>query len=99
RTAMNGFGLVQLVARLEGPSLLHRFATSRTGLCARFAVRIAERAVGAGPMLLLTIHPALKAKLKPDWLDELARRTGKQLRIETDPALALEAPQAQIIGQ
>ncbi|MEM6908394.1 MAG: ribonuclease [Pseudomonadota bacterium] len=99
RTAMNGFGLVQLVARLHGPSLLHRFATSRTGLCARFVVRIAERAVGAGPVLLLTIHPALKAKLKPDWLDELTRRTGKQLRIETDPALALEAPQAQIIGQ
>lgn len=97
RTAMNGFGFVQIVARLEGPSLLHRFATSRTGMCARYAMRCAELAEGIGPVLLLTVHPAIKAKLKPEWLDELARRTGKQLRIETDPAIALEAPHAQIL--
>lgn len=98
RTAMNGFGFVQLVSRLEGPSLLHRFATSRVGMCARYALRVAELAQGTGPTQLLTIHPALKAKLKPEWLDELARRTGRQVRIETDPGLALEAPSAQILG-
>jgi len=97
RTAMNGFGFVQLVTRLEGPSLLHRFATSRVGMCARMAIRIAERAAETGPILLLTIHPALKTKLKPHWLDELTRRTGKEVRIETDPGLALEAPHAQIV--
>lgn len=99
RTAMNGFGFVQLVARLEGPSLLHRFATSRTGMCARYALRVGERADGIGPVLLLTVHPSLKAKLKPAWLEELARRTGKQVRIETDPRLALEAPNAQILSE
>ena len=99
RTAMNGFGFVQLIARLEGPSLLHRFATSRTGLCARYALRVAERAEGTGPVLLLRIHPALKAKLKPEWLDELRRRTGREVRIETDGGLALEAPQAQILSE
>lgn len=99
RTAMNGFGFVQIVARLEGPSLLHRFATSRTGMCARYALRVAERAEGTGPILLLRIHPALKAKLKPEWLEELARRTGREMRIETDPSLALEAPQAQIVQE
>ncbi|MEL7190342.1 MAG: ribonuclease [Pseudomonadota bacterium] len=98
-TAMNGFGFVQLVARLEGPSLLHRFASSRTGMCARYALRVGERAQGAGPTLLLTVHPALKSKLKAEWIDELAMRTGKQVRIETDPSLALEAPQAQIVAQ
>lgn len=97
-TAINGFGFVQIVARLEGPSLLHRFATSRTGLCARFALRVAERAEGHGPILELRVHPALRAKLKPAWLDELARRTGKQVRIETDPGLALEAPNAQCVA-
>lgn len=99
RTAMNGFGFVQLVARLEGPSLLHRFATSRVGMCARYALRVAERAEGIGPVLLLSIHPALKAKLKPEWVEELAKRTGREVRIEVNPALALEAPQAQIVTQ
>ncbi|TNE51112.1 MAG: ribonuclease [Sphingomonadales bacterium] len=98
RTAMNGFGFVQIVARLAGPSLLHRFATSRTGMCARMALRRAEIAEGTGRILLLTVHPALKAKLKPDWLDELSRGTGREVRIETDPGLALEAAQAQIMA-
>jgi len=96
-TAMNGFGFVQLVARLIGPSLLHRFATSRVGLAARYALRLAERCEGTGPVLLLRVHPALRARLRSDWIAELARRTGKQVQLETDPALALEAPQAQII--
>ena len=98
RTAMNGFGLVQLVARLGGPSLLHRFHTARTGMCARYALRQAELAQGTGRTLLLAVHPALKAKLKPEWLAELARRTGRDVRIEANPALALEAPSAQIIA-
>ncbi len=99
RTAMNGFGFVQLVARLDGPSLLHRFAASRTGMCARYALRVAERASGTGPILLLRVHPALKAKLKPEWLEELARRSGREVRLETDPALALEAPSAQVVSE
>lgn len=99
RTAMNGFGLVQLVARMERPSLLHRFATSRTGMCARMALRTGELAQGTGRTLLLTVHPALKAKLKPEWLAELARRKGCEVQLETSPALALEAASAQIIEQ
>ena len=99
RTAMNGFGFVQIVARLEGPSLLHRFAHHRVAMCARYAVRVAERAEGNGRAALLTVHPALRAKIKPDWIDQLARRTGREVRIEANPALALEAPQAQIVAQ
>jgi hypothetical protein len=98
RTAMNGFGFVQIVARLEGPSLLHRFATSRVGACARYALRVAERAEGHGAVLELRVHPALKAKLKPEWLADLARRTGREVRVEGDPGLALEAPSAQIVA-
>ena len=98
RTAINGFGFVQIIARLEGPSLLHRFASSRTGMCARFALRVAERAEGIGPILELRVHPALKAKLKAEWIEQLGRRTGKEVRIATDSGLALEAPQAQILA-
>lgn len=96
RTAMNGFGFVQLVARLERPSLLHRAAFQRAGMAARSLLRQAERLQGAGA-LLLSGHPALEAQLRPDWLAELARRTGREVRWEARPALALEAPQAQLV--
>lgn len=99
RTAMNGFGFVQLVARLEGPSLLHRFATARIGAAARMALRRAELAADAsvGRTLELTVHPALKAKLKDAWLAELTRRTGREVRIALDPGLAIEAAHAQLV--
>ena len=96
RTAMNGFGFVQLIARLEGPSLLQRFATDRAAMCARMALRRAENLDGAGA-IELNVHPAVKAQLKSQWTEELSRRTGKQVRITADPSLALEASFAQII--
>ena len=96
RTAMNGFGFVQLVARLERPSLLHRAAFQRAGLATRNLLRQAELLQGAGA-LLLSGHPALEAQLKPEWLAELARRTGREVRWEAKPSLALEAPQAQLV--
>ena len=100
RTAMNGFGFVQLVARLAGPSLLHRFATARLGMAARMALRRAELAAegGAGRRLQLTVHPALQAKLKPAWIEELARRTGREVQVGCDPGLAIEAAHAQLLG-
>ena len=99
RTAMNGFGFVQLVARLEGPSLLHRFVHHRLGMAARMALRRAELtadAGGAGRVIQLTVHPALKAKLKAAWCEELERRTGRPLAIAIDPTLAIEAANAQL---
>jgi ribonuclease G len=96
RTAMNGFGFVQLVARLERPSLLHRAAFQRAGLAARALLRRAERLEGAGAVLL-SGHPTLEGQLKPEWLEELARRTGRDVRWQAQPGLALEAPQAQLV--
>lgn len=96
RTAMNGFGFVQLVARLERPSLLHRATFQRAEMAARGLLRRAERLEGPGA-LLLTGHPALERQLKPEWLAELARRTGREIRWESNPALALDTPQAQLV--
>lgn len=98
RTAMNGFGLVQIAARLERPSLLHRLAADPLGAAARQWLRQAERVSEPGA-LLLTAHPGLHAALRPEWRDELARRTGRTLRWHTDPALAPGAHFAQAVPQ
>jgi hypothetical protein len=97
RTAMNGFGFVQLVARLERPSILHRAAFHPGAAAARLLLRRAELLAGAGTIELAG-HPALAAHLRPEWLEELRRRTGRPLRWRADPALAIEAPHAQLVA-
>lgn len=97
RTAMNGFGFVQIVARLERPSLLHRAHFQPAATAARLLLRRAEQIEGAG-QIELRGHPAIEAHLRPEWLEELSRRTGKNLCFVADPALAIEAPQAQSVA-
>ncbi|KLI63288.1 ribonuclease E/G [Aurantiacibacter marinus] len=96
RTAMNGFGFVQIVTRLSRPSLIHRIARNRSGAAARLLLRRAEVLEGPGKVEL-SAHPAVLAAIEDNWLEELTRRTGKEVSIRPDPGLALEASHAQLV--
>ncbi len=96
RTAMSGFGFVQIVARFERPSILHLVQIDPAGAAARLLLRRAEEVEGPG-IIALYAHPAVIARLTDDWLAELARRTGREVSTRPDPALAISAPHAQVV--
>ena len=90
RTAINGFGLMQVVARKTGPSVLEIIQADKVLSATLALLRQAERTQGAGAMRL-DVHPAIAAKLKhrQAWLDELAKRTGRSVSVESRGDVAI----------
>ncbi|QJU57315.1 ribonuclease [Sphingomonas sp. AP4-R1] len=96
RTAVNGFGFLQIVRRRERPSLPERIATDPALAAARALLRRAERAQGRGAVTL-SAAPALIAVLeaRPVWLIELQRRIGAEARLQANPGLPIFGAHAQ----
>lgn len=92
RTAINGFGFMQILTRRTRQSI-PEMMQYRPSLAAALALlRHAERDRGTGPMRSV-VHPAVQAQIEahPDWTALLARRTGRAVSLRPNPQLAIGA--------
>lgn len=92
RTAVNGFGFLQLVRRRERPSLMERLAADPVATAALQLLATGERASGHGD-LTLTAAPRVIAHLaaRPAWIDRLARRIGAAIALREEAGLAISS--------
>ena len=91
RTAVNGFGFLQIVRRRRHASLFE-LAADRAGFVARALLRRAARETGA---ITLVAHPAVIGALRPEWLDQLGAQVGGAVALRPDPSLAMSAAYAR----
>jgi Ribonuclease G/E len=95
RTAVNGFGFLQIVRRRERASVMELVQGDPVLAAALALVRQGERTRGAGA-LLLKAHPSVIDRIaaRADWLDMLARRMGAAVALQADERLAISAGHA-----
>ena len=91
RTAINGFGFVQVVRPRHRASLVE-LARDRAPFEARTLLRRAGTAIGA---ITLTAHPAVIAAIRPTWTTALERQIGGTATLRPDPSLAMSSGHAQ----
>lgn len=94
RTAVNGFGFLQIVRRRTRASLPELLAADPAAAAARALLRRAGRL--AGPVMLHAAPPVIALlEARPDWLAALARRTGGAATLLAAPGLAISAGHVQ----
>jgi hypothetical protein len=96
RTAVNGFGFVQIVRRRERPSLIELLRADPVRAAAMAALRAAERhvrAAGGGGAVCLTVAPEVARDMRahPDWLRLLERRRGGAVELAAQETLPVGA--------
>jgi ribonuclease G len=84
RTALNGFGFLQVVRPRPRASLVEVLRSDPIAAAARAALRSLERTPPGAP-LAMRLPLAVKACIDahPDWLAELTRRTGRTPQLES----------------
>jgi hypothetical protein len=94
RTAVNGFGFVQIVRPRQRASLIE-LAQDRASFEARALLRRAAFEPAGAKRLVA--HPAVVAVLEshPEWLEALARQVGGSIGLRPDPALPMSGGYAE----
>ena len=93
RTAVNGFGFLQIV-RARRQASLFELASDRAAFEARVLLRRAAREVGS---IRLVAHPSVIAALEgePGWIEQLSRQVGGPVTLRADPSVAMSAGDAE----
>jgi len=90
RTAVNGFGFLQIVRRRERPSIPEIVQSEPVAAAARALLRSAGRK--SGPVTLHAAPRVIAAiEARPDWLEALERRTGGAVALLARPGLTISA--------
>jgi hypothetical protein len=90
RTAINGFGLMQVIRPRVRASLIEHLRHDAAGHAARALLRTAERSGSIGAMSLVAPPRVIAVyQAHPEWTDALARRLGGRVALRADPALAM----------
>jgi hypothetical protein len=94
RTAVNGFGFIQIVRRRSRPSLVE-LAQDRAAFEARTLLRRAAFEAPGGKHLVAS--PAVIAMLeaRPEWTEALMRQLGGEIGLRADPALPMSGGYAE----
>ena len=87
RTAVNGFGFLQIVRRRKRESLPEQLQLDPVGAAARALLRLAERVPGVGARLLTASPPVIeRIEANSAWIARLRLLTGAPIRLHADPA-------------
>ncbi len=96
RTAVNGFGFMQVIRPRTRASLIEHLLDDPAGHAARALLRRVEREARVGATTLAA-HPRVVGVLQthPDWLDRLARHLGGIIGLRSDTGVAMSGGYAE----
>ena len=84
RTAINGYGLMQIVLKRSRPSLIELCGSDPVRWRLLASLRSAERSGGTGPLMLhLGTDESVLLAREPGLIDALQRRTGRPVAVTT----------------
>jgi hypothetical protein len=97
RTAVNGFGFIQIIRKRERASLMELLREDRVLSAAMALLRRAERHGIGGGGITLAAAPAVIDRIykAPDWIALLESRRGGRVALRADPALPISGGHAE----